>query len=187
MEKMQGYDEAQALTGEFETLEPGGYICVIKKAKEETSSTGKKMLVIAFDIAEGEHAGFYQRRFDDLVKTNPDTKWGGVYRQMLEGEKAAGFLKGMMTSLEASNPNFKWNWDENKLVGLKFGGLFGKEEYENQISGERKMATKIRFIRTVEAIKSGKFEVPADKMLPTRGEAFDSFATTSSDDDDLPF
>ena len=92
----------------------------------------------------------------------------------------------MMTSLEASNPNFKWNWDESKLVGLKFGGLFGKEEYENQVTGERKMTTKIRFIRTVEAVKSGKFEIPNDKMLPTKGEAFDSFATTSSDDD-LPF
>ncbi len=96
----------------------------------------------------------------------------------------------MITSLEASNPGFNWEkcgWDESKLAGLKFGGLFGKEEYENQISGERKMATKIRFIRTVEAIKSGKFEVPTDKMLPTRGEAFDSFATTTDNGDDLPF
>ena len=92
MEKMQGYDEAQALTGEFETLEPGGYICVIKKAKEETSTTGKKMLVIAFDIAEGEHAGFYQRRFDDLVKTNPDTKpaSGGVLFWCLVGDFPSG-------------------------------------------------------------------------------------------------
>ena len=186
MEKLNGYEEAQALTGEYEALEVGGYICKIIKAKEEKSTTGKRMLVIAFDIEEGEHKGFYQRRHDNLIKVNPEAKWSGTYHQMLEGEKAAGFLKGLMTSLEASNPGFKWNWDEDKLIGLKFGGVFGKEEYENQVTGERKMTTKIRFIRTIEAIRNGKYEIPKDKMLQERGEAFDSFAT-SANNDDLPF
>lgn len=188
MEKLEGYEEAQALTGEYEVLEAGGYICKIRRANVEKSSTGKRMLVIAFDIAEGEHEGYYQRRYDDLSKTNPNVKWGGIYRQMLEGEKATGYFKGMMTSIEKSNPNFKWDWNEEKLEGLKFGGIFGREEYENQVTGERKMTTKIRFIRTVETIKTGKFEIPTDKMLPERGEAFDSIGTTSDDIlDTLPF
>ncbi len=184
MKKINGYEEAQALTGEFETLEPGGYICVIVGAKEEISSTNKEMLTIAFDIAEGEKAGFYQRKFDE--DTRPEAKWQGVYRQMLEGEKSAGYLKGLMTTLEASNPNFKWDWDEKKLKGLKFGGIFGREEYE-KFDGTRSFSTKLRFVRSIEKVKNGDFKVPEDKMLPKKeNNMFDtSFATSA--DDDLPF
>lgn len=195
MEKLNGYDEAQALTGEYERLEAGGYICKIINAKEEKSSTGKNMLVLAIDIAEGEHKDFYKKRYDEDVKNADATKpakWKGVYYQMLEGEKAAGYLKGIMTSLENSNPNFKWDWNEKKLIGLKFGGVFGEEEYE-KLDGSIGTNTKIKFIRTVKAIQEGNFKIPDIKKLPTKGDSFEDFAKannldyTKSDNDDLPF
>ena len=124
MEKIQGYDEAQAITGEYERLEAGGYICRIINAKEEKSKSGKRMLVIALDIAEGEKKDYFKKRFDE--DNRAEKKWpaGAIYRQMLEGEKAAGFLKGLMTSLEASNEGFKWDWNEKKLRDLKCGAIF---------------------------------------------------------------
>lgn len=189
MKKLQGYDEAQALTGEYERLEAGGYICKIKGAKEETSKNGKKMLVIAFDIEEGEHKGFYQRQHEENMKNadpNNMPKWRGVYRQMLEGEKAVGYLKGLMTSLENSNTNFKWDWDEKKLTGLLFGGIFGEEEYE-RIDGSIGTSTKLKYIRTVQAIRDGKYKVPDIKKLPQKGEAFEEFLSNTNQDDDLPF
>lgn len=183
MEKINGYDEATAITGDFEILNAGGYICEIRGAKEEKSSTGKRMLVIAFDICEGEKKGFYQRKFDE--DTRPDKKWQGTYRQMLEGEKAPGYLKGLMTSIEASNTGFKWDWDEKKLKGLKFGGLFGREEYE-KMDGTRSFATKLRFIRSVEKVRNGDFQIPKDKLLPEKSEL--SFETDfAADNDDMPF
>lgn len=183
MEKLYGYDEANAITGEFEVLDAGGYICEIRGAKEERSTTGKRMLAIAFDICEGEKKGFYQRKFDE--DTRQDKKWQGTYRQMLEGEKAVGYLKGIMTALEESNSNFKWDWDESKLKGLKFGGLFGREEYE-KMDGSRSFSTKLRFIRSVEKIKSGDFQIPKDKLLPAKSEiAFETDFT--ADNDDMPF
>ena len=121
MEKIEGYETAQALTGEYERLKSGGYICKIIAAKEEKSKSGNRMLTIALDIAEGEHKGFFMKRWEELRKEindpNKEVKYpsAGVYHQMLEGnEKAIGFLKGLMTSLEASNPKFKWDWDEKK-------------------------------------------------------------------------
>lgn len=184
MEKLTGYEEAQALTGEFERLEAGGYICKIVNAKEETSKSGKRMLVIAIDIAEGDKKDFFRNRF--TKNANPDKKWpaGGVYRQMLEGDKAVGYLKGLMTSLEASNTGFKWDWDEKKLKDLKCGAIFGEEEYE-KLDGSVGTTTKVKFIRTVKAIQDGNFKVPELKKLPQKGEAFDSFGTVA--DDDLPF
>lgn len=187
MEKVQGYDEAQAITGEYERLNAGGYICKIISAKEEKSKSGKRMLVLALDIIEGDKKDFFRNRFNE--NSNPDKKWpaGAIYRQMLEGEKAAGFLKGLMTSLEASNDGFKWNWDEKKLADLKCGAIFGEEEYK-KMDGSVGTSTKVKFIRTVKAIQDGNFKIPELKKLPEKGEAFEDFVNSvTSDDEDLPF
>lgn len=187
MEKIQGYDEAKAITGEYERLEAGGYICKIISAKEEKSKSGKRMLVLALDIVEGDKKDFFRNRFNE--NTSPEKKWpaGAIYRQMLEGEKAAGFLKGLMTSLETSNEGFKWNWDEKKLADLKCGAIFGEEEYE-KMDGSVGTSTKVKFIRTVKAIQDGNFKVPELKKLPQKGEAFEDFVNSvTSDNDDLPF
>lgn len=188
MEKLQGYEDAQAITGEYERLEAGGYICKIVSAKEEKSkNSGKRMLVLALDIIEGDKKDFFRKRFDEDNRI--DKKWpsGAIYRQMLEGDKAAGFLKGLMTSLEASNDGFKWNWDEKKLADLKCGAIFGEEEYE-KIDGSVGTTTKIKFIRTVKSIQDGKFKIPEIKKLPQKGESFEDFINSASaDNDDLPF
>lgn len=187
MEKLQGYEEAQAITGEYERLEAGGYICKIVSAKEEKSKSGKRMLVLALDILEGDKKDYFKKRFDE--NTSPDKKWsaGAIYRQMLEGEKAAGFLKGLMTSLEASNDGFKWNWDEKKLKDLKCGAIFGEEEYE-KMDGSIGISTKVKFIRTVKAIQDGNYKIPELKKLPPKGDAFEDFVNSAtSDNEDLPF
>lgn len=183
MKKIAGYDEAEALTGEFEVLEAGGYICKIINAKVEKSKTNKEMLVIAFDIAEGDHKDYFKKRFDN--NTSLDKKWStnGIYRQMLEGEKAVGYLKGLMTSLEASNSNFKWEWDESKLKGLSFGGIFGREQYE-AFDGTLKFTTKLQFIRSVEKIKNRDFKIPDDKLLNKKQDEGEYITVN---DDELPF
>ena len=64
MNKPQGYDEAQAYTGDFEQLELGGHVCKITGVKlEYTQNTNAEVLVLAFDIAEGKQAGYYQKRY----------------------------------------------------------------------------------------------------------------------------
>lgn len=187
MEKLQGYEEAQAITGEYEKLEAGGYICKIINAKEEKSKSGKRMLVLALDILEGDKKEFFRNRFNE--DNRPEKKWpaGAIYRQMLEGNKAVGFLKGLMTSLEASNEGFKWDWDEKKLKGLKCGAIFGEEEYE-KLDGSIGTSTKVKFIKTIKAIQDGNFKIPEIKKLPKKGEAFEDFLNSvNSDDEDLPF
>ena len=187
MEKVQGYEEAQAITGEYERLNAGGYICKIVSAKEEKSKSGKRMLVLALDIIEGDKKDFFRNRFIEDNRTEKKWPSGAIYRQMLEGEKAAGFLKGLMTSLEASNEGFKWDWDEKKLANLKCGAIFGEEEYE-KMDGSVGTTTKIKFIRSVKAIQDGNFKVPELKKLPEKGEAFEDFVNSvTSDNDDLPF
>lgn len=192
MEKIEGYETAQALTGEYERLKPGGYICKIIAAKEEKSkNSGNRMLTLALDIDEGEQKGFFMKRFEELKKEkadpNQEIKYpnAAIYHQMLEGnEKAVGFLKGLMTSLEASNPKFKWNWDEKKLVGLKCGAIFGEEEFE-RLDGSIGNTCKVKFIRTIKCIEDGNYKIPELKKLPAKGDAAEF--SGAADNDDLPF
>ena len=186
MEKIEGYDSAIAITGEYEKLKPGGYICKIIAAKEEKSKSGKRMLTIVLDIDEGEHKNFFMRRYEELKKERTDPTQeikypnAAIYHQMLEGsDKAAGFLKGLMTSLEASNSDFKWDWDEKKLVGLRCGAIFGEEEYE-KFDGSVGTSCRVKFIRTIKSIQEGNFKVPELKKLPVKGDSYESF-------DYLPF
>lgn len=171
MRPVEGYNEAQAFTGEGMQLPAGLYVCQIKMAIEEVRE-GKRMIAIAYDIAEGEHKGFFQKKYD--ANTDAKKKWPGIHRQMMEGGSLP-FFKGLMTSIEESNPGYHWNWDENTLKGKKFGAVMGREEFLMQ-DGQKKMATKIRFIRSVDALKNAT--IPEDKLLPDNQTGYQDMPPT---------
>ena len=78
-----------------------------------------------------------------------------------------------------SNEGFKWDWDETKLVGKLFGGVFGEEEYE-----AGKFATKLKFIRSTEKIEEAK--VPKVKTLSGGNDVVD-FSSYDNSDVDIDF
>ena len=181
MNKPQGYDEAQSYTGDFEQLKLGGHICKITAVKlEYTPNTNAEVLVIAFDIAEGEQAGYYQRRFDEAKKSNAQAKWQGTYRQFTQGNSTP-YFKGMIENIEKSNPGYSFvgaSFNEQTLVGKLFGGVFGREQYKTE-DGKLKFATKCMSIRTVEKVREG-IEVPEDKLLKENNTE-DYFSTDSNE------
>lgn len=188
IKQFSDYDKVQAYDGDFETLPLGGHICIIKGTKIETYDWGE-MLVLALDIDEGEHKGFYQRQYDRRKADKPDAKWPGTYRQGIpkddnsdKDNKTKGFFKGMITCIEKSNPGYTWNWDERTLAGKKIGGIFGQEEFETQ-TGEVKLATKCFYLRSVDAIRKG-VEVPPVKRL--KKEPKDISGAPFPDDNDTP-
>ena len=153
MNKIQGYDEAQAYTGESRALPAGKYICEIKGAKVVKTSTGKEQLVLQLDIAEGEYKDHYGNLYAANIERNgTDAKWnnGGLFRQGFEG-KQLPFFKGMITCIEESNVGYTWNWDEKTLKGKKIGVLFGREQY--MMNDQKKWATKARAVRSINLIK----------------------------------
>lgn len=197
MEMPKNYDETVGVTGDFEQLKAGGYICKIISAKEEESKNGNRMLVVAFDIAEGEHEGFYKRKYDEAVKNNKDinnkVKWpnNGVHRLMIEDKdgNCNKFFKGFITVVEKSNAgyDFKANkYDEKTLKDKLFGGIFGEEEYE-RMDGKIGTTVKIRWIRSVESIEDGKYEIPEIKRLPNSQSNNMFSVAVENSDDDLPF
>lgn len=179
--------------GEWETLDPGGYVCKIVKAEDSVSKSGKEMLILYFDIAEGQSSGFYKRQYEQSKQYRSEPKWQGVYYQISEGDQTK-YFKGLITTLEESN-HFRFDFNEKNLVGKIFGGIFGREEYKNA-KGECKFNTKLSFVRSADEVRKGNFEIPKDKLLSgqqtmiakaTDNAIMDNDFHLMGDDDSLPF
>lgn len=188
MNKPQGYDEAQAYTGDFEQLKLGGHICKIIGVKiEYTPTTNAEVLILALDIAEGEQAGYYQRQFDEAKKRDAQAKWKCTYRQFTQGNSTP-YFKGMIENIEKSNQGYNFastGFDEKTLIGKLIGGVFGREQYEAQ-DGKLKFATKCMQLRTIEAIKNG-VEIPEDKLIQKQDDYFSPTNYETTAEDDLSF
>ena len=151
--------------GEIERLELGGHELVILDAGEYKSEiSGNVSLKVSVDIGgKDKQKGFFQKQYDN--NTLSERKWptGGVKYMSLKDEQL-GFLKGFITALEKSNPNFKFNtkgtWEQ--LKGLKIAGQFGLEEYEKQDGGIG-TATKLVQFRSLD--KLNEIKIPKVKLL----------------------
>jgi len=166
--KPQGYDDAQAFTGEYVSLPAGCYVCTIKQASmAQAKNTGRDQLVILFDIAEGEYQGFCEKQFKAAKEKKTGATWPGTgtYRQAIDGSSLP-FFKGLMTSIEKSNPRFQFPWgqegNEKTLVGKKIGVIMRREEFLTD-EKEKRMSTKPIQIRSLDGLKDAK--VPEDKLL----------------------
>ena len=151
--------------GEFENLELGGHEIVILDAREHKSEfSGNISLKISVDISGNDkQKGFFKKQYDE--NTSADKKWptGAVKYCSLKDEQL-GYLKGFITALEKSNPNFKFNkkgtWEQ--LKNLKLAGQFGLEEYKKQ-DGTIGTATKLVQFRSLDKLKDIK--IPKVKKL----------------------
>lgn len=167
MQKPSNYDAIQANPDGFTPLPAGGYVCKLMEVLETTSSSGRPMLKISLDIAEGEHTGYYANQYK--TNSNKDKKWGAVMYMVTDGEYGPANLKRFLTAVEKSNKTVKVSWDDkfgeslkNKLVGV----LFRREEYVNA-SNEAKWITKPFQFRSADVIRQG-VEAPEDKPLAER-------------------
>lgn len=170
IKKPQGYDESWAFTGEAQSLPAGCYVCVVKQVQLVTTKQGREQFILLFDIADGDHKGFFQSRFDADKAGGRDAKWRGVHRQYMDGSSVP-FFKGLITSIEKSNPGFVFRFgvegNEKTLAGKKFGAVMGREQFQAQ-DGELRWATKIDHIRSLEGLKDAK--VPEDKPYSPSAE-----------------
>jgi hypothetical protein len=188
MLKPKNYDSVAASLV-FEPLALGGHPCIIKAVEEtKTQKTGKDMLKVALDIAEGDpQAGYYADKFANDDRENK--KWPCISYIVTEDKdgNCSRNLAQFVTSVEESNPGFAFPWDNLAyLKGKKVGGVFGQEEYLND-KGEKKKATKLFWFRDVAKVK----DAPVPKLREykpaarTPASQVNSFADIS--EDDIPF
>jgi len=158
----QGYEE-------FGALPAGGYVCRIMNVEETVSQSGRDMLKISLDIAEGE----YKDRFATMYRTDYrlDKKWGCIAYQLIydptdNASTNRGF-KSFCTAAEKSNRGFTIQWGnnfaacfKNKIVGV----IFRREQYIGNDNAAH-WSTKPVSFRNADKIRKGDFGVPGDKPL----------------------
>ena len=174
-----------------EPLPAGGYVANILNAKVEEYSWGE-VLVISFDIAEGEYKDFFSKQYKE--NTREDKKWKGNFRLTVPNEGNQYFESQKRTfgnaiwAIEESNPSFRWAWDENALKGKMVGVLF--RNFEWAMEDRTGWSTEACTFVSVEDVRTGNFKQPKDKPLrnkATNNATVNSFAPIDDADDSLPF
>lgn len=172
-----------------ETLPAGGYVAKIMDAQVLTYDWGE-VLKIDFDIAEGEHSGFFAA--DYRANTANDKKWRGSYRINIPNENNQYFdsqrksFNNLIACLEETNAGFHFDWDEAKLKGKGIGVLFRNKEWE--YNGNTGWTTECCAVTTAAEIRENKFKMPKDKPLKKATTTTTATFTDIEDDDsDLPF
>ena len=160
----------------FEKLPAGGYVIRIVGVEDVPA---KEYLNIVYDVAEGEHAGFYS---DDFGKRNP---WAHRFVRSYK-ETAEGMFKAFLMRLEESNRNFSIaNWqvhsDERAFIGLELGIVLQLEQYTND-KGEDKERLEVVGVYASQDIRNGDFKLPpvkdSRKGVPGNDGAADPYANT---------
>lgn len=196
MRKLNGYDKAKAYT-ETERLPVGGYVVKILNVEyQQNEKLGySDQIILAFDIEEGDYKGFYASNYK--AQEGEDKKWKGTYRMYVpldDGSEKDGWtmrrFKTDINAFESSNKGFRWAWDEQSLKGKIVGVVFQNKEYE--FNGRTGFFTSAHHLLNVEQIRSGKFKIPADKLLDGKsnsGADTQDWANIpdSADSDELPF
>ena len=156
---------------EFSKVQPGGYICRIESVQDVVE---KEYLKIEYDFAEGEHKHHYFELFQ------AKGFWGGRFIRSYK-EKALPFFKGFITAVENSNPGYKWDNDERKLLTKFVGIVLAEEEYRKN---DGKIGTRLYVdqTRSVDEIRKGNYKVPELKRL----QGADSFGASVPANDVIP-
>ena len=192
MKKPCGYDQAETMK-EYETIERGPHIMIIKKIEDATSKTGKPMIKVFLDTDKTDkQPNFFEKRWKEDSRDNKT--WGCIKYIMCDGSEFANkALKTFNEAVQASNGNFPIDWDNynSQFAGKKVCGVFRIEQYLSDADGEVKSPVKLYSFRTIQAMNEGKIKDPKDKLLDnsnasTSSNAFDD-DITPVDDVDLPF
>ena len=162
MIKPEGWDSVEAVTNEFDRLPAGGYVCKIVQAQDTNSKSGKPMLVLLLDIAEGKYKDYFAKQFDLAKKYNPDSaKWRACSYHLYDKDNM-GRLKGTLELIVRNNAGYVWNWDEKTLKNKKIGVIFREREYINN-SGQTRTALEVYQLHNVEGVED--IPIPEKKTL----------------------
>lgn len=193
MQKPNNFDEVNA-GGEYTPIALGGHHAVIMSVKEQKSSTGKDMVVVALDFAKNDaQPGYFKAQYEN--DTRDEKKWPYQAVQYIVTEdgngKCSRSFKGFITSFERSN-NTTTNWGDkfvNQFKNKKIGVVYG--EVEEEFNGEIKTRRRIRWFCEDANVDAQK--IPEKKYLnnPTStaqsASVSDFVNVPEGSDEEIPF
>ena len=186
MKKIENWNEVSETSG-FKDLKVGAFVCKILKVEDLSD---KEYIKVTFDIVEGELKSYFQEASDRLGK------WLYAGQEIRSYKtNALPFFKAFITAIEKSNDGYKWNWNEQSLVGKLIVGVFGEEEYQ-ALNGDIETSIRVQEWRSLVALREGKIKLPTLKKLKGTVAVKDNTTadndafyetTIKVDSSDLPF
>lgn len=175
MKPIPGWDLINE-AGEMKRLPAGIYGVVITKVVDVPE---KEYFEIYCDITKGEYKDYFKTLVNNGMRdTSRDIR---SYKT-----NALPFFKGFITAVEKTNPGYKWDWDEQKLVGKNVMAVFGEEEYLDK-EGNLKVRTSVQEFRSLEAFQKGLLKVPEIKRLEKATETVTEDTLPPDLSAELPF
>lgn len=170
---------------------PGAYVAEIQGVRLEPSyDNTRDMIVLMLEITEGEYAGQYHKVFEEQQNSfGKDVKYRGVLRLKPPIASDEPWVKnrfeGNIFCVQDSNPGYRWDWDEKKLVGKKVGISIRKSLYTGA-DGSDKETTEIFQLETVNDVRDGKCKIAKPRDSRKKTDKTPSF-TEVSGAIDVPF
>lgn len=172
MAMLAGIPEAASVSigGKCGKLPAGGYVCKIRSVQVDQTRGGKVFVKLELDVAEGDYAGHFQRRFLADARSPYGQKWKGVYKIFLpvktgDDEKyrhdLAAYQRQILAITRANDipaPDLAAGYDPACFQGCTVGVLFREAEY----CGNR--FTEAAFLCDPEKIRKGDFEIPEPRQ-----------------------
>ena len=175
-DKNTNWNDVSAV-GTSRMLPAGGYVARILAVEDVES---KEYLRFTYDIAEGEHKGFFET--DERPYTHQFVR---SYK-----DSAARFMKQFLDCVEGSNDGFdlsRWDNDEKALVGKLVGIIVQREDYTNR-DGEDRARMNVEGFATIGDVRNHRFVMPEPKdSREDRPAQPDAQGAGSVYDADLPF
>lgn len=194
MQKPNNYDNTQA-SGDFTPVTPGGHHLIIKKVEESKTKTGKPMIIVAFDMADGDsQPKYFTTMFANDIR--PDKKWPRSGRQYIVTEDNDGncsrSFKTFINCVERSNNGFQTTWGDafaSQFKNKRIGGVFGL--VENEYNGKVTKRCELRWF--CDDSKADSASVPDPKLLPNTNKTVGVpdvngfMSVPDGDDEEVPF
>lgn len=180
MKKIKNWVLIEEADGDFERLEPGGYVVRITDVEDHPS---EEYLEVVWDVAEGEHAGFYG---DEWGRTHPfahNDRW-------YYNDKAEKFFKSKLVALEQSNrgrfsiEQWQTACDERQFVGLEVGMVLQKLLRTNRDGKDTDFLEVVK-VTASQDIRNGDYKLPEPRDL--RKQKDEPVTAEPGYYDDLPF
>ncbi len=181
------------LDNEYETTEakvgggyvappPGGYVLQVVEVSDKPAKSGKDMITLGLDIAEGEFQGAFER-------------FPKPYRQLVNGDNLP-YFKAMIQAFQESNDYERLrgliehgSCNPHTLKGALVGGCVREAEYRSE-SGEIKVGLEIGWlcaVGKVSDIKVPKLKKLAGSTGARQGYSNQVNRVPQDEDDTLPF
>ena len=194
MKQFAGFKSEANAGGSKYMLPAGPYVAKIINVKIDGEEPDQR-LILRLDIAEGEYAGFYTKKYkaDEERKNSqyPLKYKGDLYIRIpnkynpnsLYPESDIRNFNDAMYRIEQSNPGYTWDWNERGLIGR----IVGVNVREGTYNGSA--YTKPFRLEIADDVRNGLVK-PMEPMEP-RGDAYDTpyqqQGFTVVTDPDVPF